>query len=49
MKGRVDGIQEVVSKGDLAARDPAEISGGQQRRGALARALVVKPAVLLLD
>jgi ABC-type Fe3+/spermidine/putrescine transport system ATPase subunit len=46
---RVDEILEVVRLGALRDRYPAELSGGQQQRVALARSIVVKPAVLLLD
>jgi ABC-type Fe3+/spermidine/putrescine transport system ATPase subunit len=46
---RVDEMLEVVHLGALRDRYPAELSGGQQQRVALARSIVVKPAVLLLD
>jgi len=46
---RVNEILEVVQMGALRDRYPAELSGGQQQRVALARSIVVKPAVLLLD
>jgi len=49
IRRRVDAILEKVQLGALRERYPAELSGGQQQRVALARSIVVKPAVLLLD
>lgn len=46
---RVYRMLESVGIRDLAERFPFEVSGGQQQRVSLARALVVDPAVLLMD
>src|SRR5512141_3216298 len=49
VKRRIDEMLDVVQLGRLRDRYPAELSGGQQQRVALARSIVVKPAILLLD
>jgi len=49
IRRRVGEILEIVQMSHLADRYPAELSGGQQQRVALARSIVIQPAVLLLD
>ncbi len=49
IKNRVDEMMDLLKISHLAGRLPRTLSGGEQQRTALARALIIYPKILLMD
>ena len=48
-QNRLDDVLGMTGLAQLAGRFPGELSGGEERRAALARAIATRPRILLMD
>ena len=49
IRSEVERVLDVVQLGGIEARHPRQLSGGQQQRIALARCMVYRPPIILMD
>ena len=49
IKPRIEEVLELVSMKGMGGRLPTELSGGEQQRAAIARAIVNKPSLIIAD
>ena len=49
IRSEVERVLDVVQLGGIGARHPRQLSGGQQQRIALARCMVYRPPIILMD